>query len=50
MLIVVRSIVFNVLFYLNTALWLIIALPTFFMPYRAILAVATAWGLSLIHI
>ena len=46
MLIVVRSIVFNVLFYLNTALWLIIALPTFFMPYRAILAVATAWGRS----
>jgi 1-acyl-sn-glycerol-3-phosphate acyltransferase len=45
-LIVVRSIVFNVLFYLNTALWLIIALPTFFMPYRAILAVATAWGRS----
>jgi 1-acyl-sn-glycerol-3-phosphate acyltransferase len=45
-LILVRSIVFNVLFYLNTALWLIIALPTFFMPYRAILAVATAWGRS----
>ena len=46
MLILVRSIVFNVLFYLNTALWLIMALPTFFMPYRAILAVATAWGRS----
>jgi 1-acyl-sn-glycerol-3-phosphate acyltransferase len=45
-LILVRSIFFNVLFYLNTALWLIIALPTFFMPYRAILAVATAWGRS----
>jgi 1-acyl-sn-glycerol-3-phosphate acyltransferase len=43
-LIVVRSIAFNVLFYLNTALWLIIALPTFFMPYRAILAVAKSWG------
>ena len=46
MQIAVRSIAFNVLFYLNTALWLIIALPTFFMPYRAILAVATAWGRS----
>ena len=46
MLNLVRSIVFNGLFYLNTALWLIIALPTFFMPYRAILAVATAWGRS----
>ncbi len=41
---VVRSIAFNVLFYLNTAMWLIIALPTFFMPYRAILAVAKSWG------
>jgi 1-acyl-sn-glycerol-3-phosphate acyltransferase len=43
-LILVRSIVFNVLFYLSTAIWLIIALPTFFMPYTAILAVAKAWG------
>ena len=45
-LMVVRSIVFNVLFYLNTALWLVIALPTFIMPYRAVLAVAKAWGRS----
>jgi 1-acyl-sn-glycerol-3-phosphate acyltransferase len=45
-LIAIRSVAFNVLFYLNTALWLIIALPTFFMPYRAILAVAKAWGRS----
>jgi 1-acyl-sn-glycerol-3-phosphate acyltransferase len=43
-LIAVRSFAFNMLFYLNTALWLIIALPTFFMPYRAILAVAKAWS------
>jgi 1-acyl-sn-glycerol-3-phosphate acyltransferase len=40
----VRSIAFNVLFYLNTALWLIIALPTFVLPYRAILEVAKTWG------
>jgi 1-acyl-sn-glycerol-3-phosphate acyltransferase len=45
-LIAVRSVAFNLLFYLNTALWLIAALPTFFMPYRAILAVAKAWGRS----
>jgi 1-acyl-sn-glycerol-3-phosphate acyltransferase len=44
--ILLRSIAFNVLFYLNTAIWLIIALPTFFMPYRAILVVAKAWGRS----
>jgi 1-acyl-sn-glycerol-3-phosphate acyltransferase len=35
---------FNVLFYLSTALWLVVALPTFFLPYRAILAIAKAWG------
>jgi 1-acyl-sn-glycerol-3-phosphate acyltransferase len=35
---------FNVLFYLNTLVYLIIALPTFFMPYRAIIAVAKSWS------
>jgi 1-acyl-sn-glycerol-3-phosphate acyltransferase len=44
MLILVRSFVFNVLFYLNTLIFLIIALPTFVMPYRAILRVAQAWA------
>jgi len=39
-----RSIAFNALFYLNTAFWLVVALPTFFMPYRAVLAVAKAWA------
>jgi 1-acyl-sn-glycerol-3-phosphate acyltransferase len=39
-----RSIAFNVLFYLNTLVFLMIALPTFLMPYRAIIAVAKAWG------
>jgi 1-acyl-sn-glycerol-3-phosphate acyltransferase len=43
-LIAVRSIAFNMLFYLNTMIYLIVALPTFFMPYRAILAVAKAWS------
>jgi 1-acyl-sn-glycerol-3-phosphate acyltransferase len=43
-LILVRSIAFNLLFYLNTLIYLIIALPTFFMPYRAIIAVARSWG------
>ena len=40
----VRSILFNVLFYLNTFIHLMAGLPTFFMPYRAILAVAKSWG------
>ena len=44
MTILVRSVAFNVLFYLNTLVYLIAALPTFFMPYRAIIAVAKSWG------
>lgn len=43
-MILLRSLAFNALFYLNTLLWLIAALPTFFMPYRAIIEVAKAWG------
>lgn len=43
-MIVLRSIAFNVLFYLNTLVYLIIALPTFFLPYTAILEVAKSWG------
>src|SRR6185437_12497654 len=44
LVILFRSIAFNVLFYLNTIIYLLIALPTFFMPYRAIIAVAKSWG------
>ncbi len=44
MAILLRSVAFNVLFYLNTLFFLVVALPTFFMPYRAIIAVATTWG------
>jgi hypothetical protein len=43
-IILLRSLAFNALFYLNTLLFLIAALPTFFMPYRAIVAVAKSWG------
>lgn len=42
--ILLRSILFNVAFYLNLLVWLIIAIPTFFMPYRAIVDVAKLWG------
>jgi 1-acyl-sn-glycerol-3-phosphate acyltransferase len=45
-LILARSIAFNLLFYVNTIFWLTVALPTFFMPYRGIIAVAKAWGRS----
>ena len=40
----VRSLLFQALFYLNTVFWLLVALPTFFMPYRAVLGVAKTWG------
>lgn len=43
-MILIRSLAFNALFYLNTLVWLLIGLPTFFMPYRAIIRVAQAWG------
>ncbi|HXD46217.1 MAG TPA: lysophospholipid acyltransferase family protein [Pseudolabrys sp.] len=44
MLTLLRSIAFNILFYLNTVIFLVIALPTFVMPYWAIVEVAKAWG------
>ena len=44
MLILVRSVVFNVLFYLNTLAWLILGLPTFFLPYRATIWIAKTWS------
>jgi 1-acyl-sn-glycerol-3-phosphate acyltransferase len=43
-MLILRSLIFNLCFYLNTGLWLMIALPTFFMPYQAILEVAKTWG------
>lgn len=43
-MILLRSLLFNALFYLNTAVWLVIALPTFFLPYRAIIWIAKTWG------
>jgi 1-acyl-sn-glycerol-3-phosphate acyltransferase len=40
----VRSLVFNALFYLNTLVWLLVGLPTFFLPYRSTVWVAKTWG------
>jgi 1-acyl-sn-glycerol-3-phosphate acyltransferase len=40
----VRSLAFNALFYLNTLLWLIAGVPTFFLPYRGVIWVARSWG------
>jgi 1-acyl-sn-glycerol-3-phosphate acyltransferase len=43
-MVVLRSILFNVVFYASLLVWLLIALPAFLLPYRAILVVAKAWG------
>src|SRR6516164_1292086 len=39
-----RSILFNFLFYLNLAILLIAAIPTLVLPRRAILGMAKLWG------
>jgi 1-acyl-sn-glycerol-3-phosphate acyltransferase len=41
---VVRSILFNLLFYLNLCVLLVLAIPTFLMPRRGILTIAKIWG------
>ena len=46
MLILVRSVLFNILFYLNLLIYLIAAIPTYFLPYRVLVAVAKSWGRS----
>jgi 1-acyl-sn-glycerol-3-phosphate acyltransferase len=41
-----RSLVYNVLFYLMLVFWMVVAIPTFLMPSRAFIAVAKAWSRS----
>jgi 1-acyl-sn-glycerol-3-phosphate acyltransferase len=43
-LVIVRSVVFNIAFYLNLLAHFIAAIPTLVMPRRAILSVAAFWG------
>jgi 1-acyl-sn-glycerol-3-phosphate acyltransferase len=43
-MVAIRSALFNVAFYASLLVWLLIALPAFLLPYRAILGVAKAWG------
>ena len=44
MSITIRSIVFNVVFYIHLLFWLIVAIPTFFLPRGAIIWIAKTWG------
>jgi 1-acyl-sn-glycerol-3-phosphate acyltransferase len=39
-----RSIAYNVLFYLNLVLHIVAALPTFLLPRRAFMTIAKSWG------
>ncbi len=43
-MLVLRSLVFNALFYLNVVLLLVAALPAFVLPQRVMVAIATQWG------
>ncbi|KPF71123.1 acyl-phosphate glycerol 3-phosphate acyltransferase [Bosea sp. AAP35] len=44
-MLVLRSLVFNVLFYVNLALWLVFAaMPALLLPRRALLGVTVAWA------
>jgi 1-acyl-sn-glycerol-3-phosphate acyltransferase len=43
-----RSLVFNILFYLVFLFWVVVALPTFVMPRAAVMRVANWWAQSVI--
>jgi 1-acyl-sn-glycerol-3-phosphate acyltransferase len=41
-----RSLIYNVLFYLMLVFWIVVAIPTFVMPRSSILSIARAWARS----
>lgn len=43
-MIILRSLLFNLAFYLNLCFWLIVALPTLLLPRWGILFIAKSWG------
>jgi 1-acyl-sn-glycerol-3-phosphate acyltransferase len=45
-----RSLVYNVLFYLLLVFWMIVAIPTLLMPPRAFMGVAKAWARSSVRL
>jgi 1-acyl-sn-glycerol-3-phosphate acyltransferase len=42
--IIVRSLIYNICFYINLALYIAIALPALFLPHRVMLGIARSWG------
>jgi 1-acyl-sn-glycerol-3-phosphate acyltransferase len=45
-MLVLRSLAFNVAFYMNLVVWLIAILPTIVLPRRALIATVKGWGRS----
>ncbi len=43
-MLVLRSIAFNVAFYVNITLWMILSLPTLVMPRRVLIGVVRTWA------
>jgi 1-acyl-sn-glycerol-3-phosphate acyltransferase len=41
-----RSFLFNAAFYLNLLVWMLVCIPSFFVPRKAFMRVARAWGRS----
>jgi 1-acyl-sn-glycerol-3-phosphate acyltransferase len=45
-MLLVRSLVFNVAFYLNLLVWMLVFLPTLVMPRKVLIRAAQGWGAS----
>ena len=45
-MLVLRSLAFNIAFYVNLVLWLVAILPTIVLPRRALIAAVKGWGRS----
>src|ERR1700748_717750 len=45
-MLILRSLAFNLLYYINIVVWMIGALPTFFLPRRVLLGAVKAWARS----
>ncbi len=45
-MLILRSILFNIAFYINVLLWMLVALPTLVMPRKVFMGIARLWSLS----
>lgn len=43
-MLMLRSLVYNIVFYANLSFWLLVTIPTYLMPPRAMIGVAVLWG------